>query len=80
MILATVFTVIIISVAITPFPFAIHQTLTIQLKLLFEDGQPVFSCYGEGTGHHSSTLVGKIPWTEEPGGLQSMESQRVGHD
>ena len=28
---------------------------------------------------HSSILVWKIPWTEEPGGLQSMESQRVGH-
>ena len=29
---------------------------------------------------HSSTLAWKIPCTEEPGGLQSMESQRVGHD
>ena len=29
---------------------------------------------------HSSTLVWKIPWTEEPDGLQSMGSQRVGHD
>ena len=29
---------------------------------------------------HSSTLVWKIPWTEEPGGLQSMGSQRVGHN
>ena len=29
---------------------------------------------------HPSTLAWKIPWTEEPGGLQSMESQRVGHD
>ena len=29
---------------------------------------------------HSSTLAWKIPWTEEPGGLQSMELQRVGHD
>ena len=28
---------------------------------------------------HSSTLAWKIPWTEEPGGLQSMGSQRVGH-
>ena len=28
---------------------------------------------------HSSILVWRIPWTEEPGGLQSMESQRVGH-
>ena len=29
---------------------------------------------------HSSTLVWKIPWMEEPGGLQSMVSHRVGHD
>ena len=29
---------------------------------------------------HSSTLALKIPWTEEAGRLQSMESQRVGHD
>ena len=29
---------------------------------------------------HSSTLAWKIPWAEEPGRLQSMESQRVGHD
>ena len=29
---------------------------------------------------HSSTLAWKIPWTEEPGGLQSMGSQRVVHD
>ena len=28
---------------------------------------------------HSSILAWKIPWAEEPGGLQSMESQRVGH-
>ena len=28
----------------------------------------------------SSTLAWKIPWTEEPGGLQSMGSPRVGHD
>ena len=29
---------------------------------------------------HSSILAWKIPWTEQPGGLQSMGSQRVGHD
>ena len=29
---------------------------------------------------HSSTLAWKIPWTEEPGRLQSMGSQRIGHD
>ena len=29
---------------------------------------------------HSNILAWRIPWTEEPGGLQSMGSQRVGHD
>ena len=29
---------------------------------------------------HSSTLAWRIPWREESGGLQSMGSQRVGHD
>ena len=29
---------------------------------------------------HSSIHAWKIPWTKEPGGLQSMGSQRVGHD
>ena len=29
---------------------------------------------------HSNILAWKIPWTEEPGRLQSMVSQRVGHD
>ena len=29
---------------------------------------------------HSSILAWRIPWTEEPGRLQSMQSQRVGHD
>ena len=29
---------------------------------------------------HSSTLAWKIPWTEEPDRLQSMGSQRLGHD
>ena len=29
---------------------------------------------------HSSTIAWKIPWTEEPDRLQSMGSQRVGHD
>ena len=35
---------------------------------------------GEGNGTHSSTLAWRIPWMEERGGLQSMGSQRVGHD
>ena len=33
----------------------------------------------EGVATHSSILAWGIPWTEEPGGLQSMGSQRVGH-
>ena len=34
----------------------------------------------KGMAIHSSIAAWKIPWTEEPGGLQSMGSQRVGHD
>ena len=34
----------------------------------------------EGMATHSSILARKIPWTEEPGGLQSMWLKRVGHD
>ena len=34
----------------------------------------------KATAPHSSTLAWKIPWTGEPGGLQSMGSLRVGHD
>ena len=35
---------------------------------------------GEGNGDHSSILAWKIPWTEEPGELQTMWLQRVRHD
>ena len=34
----------------------------------------------EGMATHSSILAWNIPWTEEPGGLQSVGSQRVRHD
>ena len=33
-----------------------------------------------GMATHSSILAWKIPWTEDPGGLQSMGLQRVGHN
>ena len=36
--------------------------------------------FEEGTDTHSRILAWSIPWTEEPGGLQSMESQWVEHD
>ena len=45
--------------------------------------RPLASIYGVplgGNGAHSSTLAWKIPWTEEPGKLQSMGSLRVRHD
>ena len=35
---------------------------------------------GEGTATHSSILAWRIPWKEEPGRLQFMRSQRVGHN
>ena len=34
----------------------------------------------KGMATHSSILAREIPWTKEPGGLQSMGSLRVGHD
>ena len=34
----------------------------------------------EGMATHSSILAWRIPWMEEPGGLQSLRSQRVGPD
>ena len=38
------------------------------------------ACIGEGMANHSSILAWRIPGTEEPGGLPSMWSHRVGHD
>ena len=35
---------------------------------------------GKEMATHFSILVWKIPWTQEPGGLQFMKAQRVGHD
>ena len=40
----------------------------------------VMSIEEKAMATHSSTLAWKIPWTEEPGGLQSTESHRVGHN
>ena len=34
----------------------------------------------EGMATHSSILAWRIPWAEEPGGLQSIGLQRIGHD
>ena len=49
-----------------------------------ELAQAIFKIYRlsseKAMAPHSSTLAWKIPWMEEPGRLQSMGSQRVGHD
>ena len=39
-----------------------------------------FHALEKETATHSSILAWRIPWTEEPGGLQSMGLRRVGHD
>ena len=44
------------------------------------DGETVRDFIFGGLQPHSSTLAWKIPWTEEPGRLQSMGSLRVGYD
>ena len=41
---------------------------------------PIYYPLEKAMATHSSTLAWKIPWTEEPGGLQSMGLQRVGHN
>ena len=46
-----------------------------QVRVLGQEGP-----LENGMATHSSNLAWKIPWTEEPGGLQSMGSPRVGHD
>ena len=53
-----------------------HDLIGIIKKLLYLDG-PVME---KAVAPHSSTLAWEIPWTEEPGRLQSMGSLRVGHD
>ena len=66
--------------------------LVVEIPLLPMQGRRVRSLVRELRSHvlqgnsekavapHSSTLAWKIPWTEEPGRLQSMGSQRVGCD
>ena len=48
-----------------------HSTLIVQLLYLYTE---------TAMATHSNTLAWKIPWTEEPGRLRSMELLRVGHD
>ena len=56
-------------------PPAMQEAQEIQIRSLGQE-DPL----EEGMTTHFSILAWRIPWTEEPGGLQSMGSQRVGHD
>ena len=48
-----------------------------ETQVLFMGGEDPLE---KGMTIHSSIFAWNIPWTEEPGGLQSMGSQRVGHN
>ena len=52
-------------------PLPMQETKETQVRSLGQE-DPL----DEGMATHSSTLAWEIPWTEEPGGLQSMGSQR----
>ena len=63
-----------------------HQWERIHLPIQVDIKSRVFTSLNredlleEGMATHSSILAWRIPWTEDTGGLQSMESQRVGYD
>ena len=52
----------------------------IKKKIPFRIALKGIKYLGKEMATHSSILAWRIPWMEEPGGLQSMGSQRVGHD
>ena len=58
-------------------PFTSLKPLTLLVLLLLITISPLWE---KEMATHSSTLAWRIPWREEPGGLQSTGSQRVGHD
>ena len=63
-----------IRVMISTIPFVINA------RFVFNEYSRVTLYSEKAMATHSSTLAWKIPWTEEPGGLQSMGSLRVRHD
>ena len=56
-------------------PPAMRETQEMPVQSLGEEGP-----LEKGMASHSSILAWKVPWTEEPSGLQSMELQSVGQD
>ena len=70
---------------LSPFPsvcwaFEISSQRQASAKCEADKAGPSVSLWEKAVAPHSSTLAWKIPWTEEPGRLQSMGSLRVGHD
>ena len=57
-------------------------SLSMPFKMLqpLISAEPIFQSLKKETATHSSILAWKIPWTQEPGSLQSMGSPRVGHN
>ena len=67
----------------SPLGFSIRASTVKNLPAMQETGVQALvweDPLEKGMATHSSILAWRIPWTEEPGGLQSMGSQRVGHD
>ena len=59
---------------------AVHGVVKSRIRLSDFTFTFHFHALGKEMATHSSALAWKIPWTEEPGRLQSMGSLRVGHD
>ena len=67
----------------SPLGFSIRASTVKNLPAMQETGVQALGWEDpleKGMATHSSIPAWRIPWTEEPGGLQSMGSQRVGHD
>ena len=60
---------------VAPMVKSLPEMLETQVQLLGREDPPE-----KEMATHSSILAWEIPWTEEPGGLQSMGSQRIRHD
>ena len=58
----------------------INQEYKMNYDLIIDFEEPHASMVEQAMAPHSSTLAWKIPCMEEPGGLQSVGSLRVGHD
>ena len=66
-----------------PVDFVLHSigmSPNVRKGRTYDDLDPYYPSSEKAMAPHSSTLAWKIPWTEEPGRLQSMGSLRVGHD